>query len=229
MLEHGHNQTPNTLTSSPVVSHAKIFPTLEKERDYKGSEADSFLKSAALLATWDQESLFWRTSQLCLLGGWMKFSGRWPRSGTMRNGIAYRLRLLVPRMSGTGFSFWATPTTMDSMAPKTDKAIEKERTVTRKGRTNFANLRDQVVRGKEMFPNPTMWPTPTSRDYKSGKGKTQAERGRSAGPSLAEASGGLLNPQWVEWLMGFPSGWTELEDSATQSCHKSQNTSDAAS
>lgn len=26
---------------------------------------------------------------------------------------------------------------------------------------------------------------------------------------------GSLNPQWVEWLMGFPDGWTDLEDSET--------------
>ena len=23
---------------------------------------------------------------------------------------------------------------------------------------------------------------------------------------------GTLNPMWVEWLMGFPIGWTDLED-----------------
>ena len=23
--------------------------------------------------------------------------------------------------------------------------------------------------------------------------------------------GGQLNPQWVEWLMGFPIGWTDLD------------------
>jgi hypothetical protein len=26
---------------------------------------------------------------------------------------------------------------------------------------------------------------------------------------------GQLNPAWVEWLMGFPVGWTEVEPSAT--------------
>jgi hypothetical protein len=26
---------------------------------------------------------------------------------------------------------------------------------------------------------------------------------------------GSLNPTWVEWLMGYPSGWTDLEDSET--------------
>ena len=27
---------------------------------------------------------------------------------------------------------------------------------------------------------------------------------------------GLMNPMWVEWLMGFPIGWTELDVSETQ-------------
>jgi hypothetical protein len=25
-------------------------------------------------------------------------------------------------------------------------------------------------------------------------------------------NGGQLNPEWVEWLMGWPIGWTELKD-----------------
>ena len=26
---------------------------------------------------------------------------------------------------------------------------------------------------------------------------------------------GSLNPPWVEWLMGFPEGWTDLDASET--------------
>jgi len=26
---------------------------------------------------------------------------------------------------------------------------------------------------------------------------------------------GALNPRWVEWLMGYPDGWTDLDNSAT--------------
>jgi len=26
---------------------------------------------------------------------------------------------------------------------------------------------------------------------------------------------GALNPTWVEWLMGFPLGWTDLKPSET--------------
>jgi hypothetical protein len=59
-------------------------------------------------------------------------------------------------------------------------------------------------------------PTPTARDWKSGSQATQEERGRTAGPTLAEWTGGQLNPPWVEWLMGFPIGWTACDASETQ-------------
>ena len=41
--------------------------------------------------------------------------------------------------------------------------------------------------------------------------------------------GGTLNPTWVEWLMGYPSGWTDLNASETVSSPTSPTTSDAAS
>ena len=34
--------------------------------------------------------------------------------------------------------------------------------------------------------------------------------------SMANGNGGQLNPEWVEWLMGFPIGWTDLNASETQ-------------
>ena len=36
------------------------------------------------------------------------------------------------------------------------------------------------------------------------------------GTALSTVAGGQLNPTWVEWLMGFPIGWTDLEPSETQ-------------
>jgi DNA (cytosine-5)-methyltransferase 1 len=44
--------------------------------------------------------------------------------------------------------------------------------------------------------------------------------------AMSAGNGGRLNPTWVEWLMGFPLGWTDLEDLETQSSHKSPNMSD---
>ena len=45
-----------------------------------------------------------------------------------------------------------------------------------------------------------MYPTPDANCWKGG-GEGQRRRQLN----------GKLNPQWVEWLMGYPEGWTDLE------------------
>lgn len=52
-----------------------------------------------------------------------------------------------------------------------------------------------------------MFPTPTSR-CGTGASQTATRRG---GPDLQTEVGGQLNQTWVEWLMGFPLGWTDLD------------------
>ncbi len=41
-------------------------------------------------------------------------------------------------------------------------------------------------------------------------------------------SGWLVNPEWIDWLMGFPGKWTDLEVSATPSSQPPQSTSVAS-
>jgi hypothetical protein len=57
------------------------------------------------------------------------------------------------------------------------------------------------------------YPTPQARDYKGPSGRSM--KGLEKDLPTAVGSGGRLNPTWVEWLMGFPTGWTDLEDSET--------------
>lgn len=47
--------------------------------------------------------------------------------------------------------------------------------------------------------------------------------------NLPEVVSGQLNPTWVEWLMGFPLGWTDLSVSGTPSSPRSQSMSEGAS
>jgi DNA (cytosine-5)-methyltransferase 1 len=62
-----------------------------------------------------------------------------------------------------------------------------------------------------------MWPTPSAADNR--------DRGNMSSPAIARRKekgkqimlsqsvsheSGALNPEWVEWLMGFPPGWTDL-------------------
>ena len=79
------------------------------------------------------------------------------------------------------------------------------------------NLQDQV----------RQWPTPSARDWKATPGMAQSatnadgsHRDRTdqlprkvyANEPQGTTQGGSLNPTWVEWLMGYPSEWTVLED-----------------
>ena len=49
-------------------------------------------------------------------------------------------------------------------------------------------------------------PTPRARDWKWG---SPAQRHRRRACPLNDVVGGRLNPAYVEWVMGFPPGWTE--------------------
>ena len=66
-----------------------------------------------------------------------------------------------------------------------------------------------------------LWHTPTMHDYKAGASDTVRHASLAAEVNrqkeAATVGSGQLNPAWVEWLMGFPIGWTELNDSETQS------------
>jgi hypothetical protein len=76
--------------------------------------------------------------------------------------------------------------------------------------------------------------TPTSRDYKDGSAKScqnvpvKSRLGRAVHtlqPHPSDQAGGSLNPTWVEWLMGFPIGFTDLGPLETQSFRKLRKSS----
>lgn len=58
--------------------------------------------------------------------------------------------------------------------------------------------------GKDCF----LWPTPVAYDSTPG-GPNNHYKG--LGHTAKHVHGGNLNPRFVEWLMGFPDKWTDLE------------------
>jgi hypothetical protein len=83
-----------------------------------------------------------------------------------------------------------------------------------------------MTRSGALFQHPTaerpisgtgsgLWPTPTAHNAKETNAPSEANRNE---PTLASRVGGHLNPMWVEWLMGWPPGWTDLKPLETAKC-----------
>ena len=73
------------------------------------------------------------------------------------------------------------------------------------------------------------WPTPQSSDCRDrGHMGTKVVQRRIANGRqvnlgmVASDISGKLNPDWVEWLMGWPIGWTDSEPLATDRSHNAQ-------
>jgi len=75
-----------------------------------------------------------------------------------------------------------------------------------------AAFRNVEKRGGNLSEAVQVWPTPAAQDYRHPNALPYSERGGGTkGEQLPNAVGGALNPTWVEWLMGLPLGWTDLE------------------
>ena len=178
------------------------------------SDQDCFTNLCESFAWWDQGTLSLRTWQRCLLEGWTRFSDRLPRMGTMRNGKLYQRRAWVRRTD-------ATECLSSDMLP-TPIASESEKMSS--GTLSRAVRPDLQFRISSW--SREMWPTPSASNAK-GASKKRFLGSPDYRSNLDEAvrtseSSGQLNPTWVDWLMGFPTGYTDLDASETQSSRKSR-------
>ena len=160
------------------------------------------------LLKYDPDTHSLKTARPSLLEDLELSSPTLPRSGTMRNGIVSPLPPLVRLTKETESGLWATPcaSSEGSTANGTWMGTYFIRPSGKKAQTRLA---DQV----KMTP-PGMWPTPCAQDAKNSTlPPSQRERDSVPGALLrnGEKPGGQLNADWVEWLMGVPIGWTDLD------------------
>jgi len=177
---------------------------------------------------YDPDSSLWRTHQCSLLGGLDEFLETWPQWGLMRDGECWEQRMLEQTIRGTEFGL--SPNGVDSFhTPNTT------------GLDGGSNSRKALKNRQEMWPTPCLpgnggtngkakmqkmlaekWPTPRTAGMCGGTGSwdllkknTTIEEARAMGAG----NGGKLNPMWVEWLMGWPLGWTDLKPLAMDKSH----------
>lgn len=166
------------------------------------------------LAKYDHASSSWRTAQCSLLSEEPESLEILPRSGMTRDGLLWEQPMSVRPTNGTGSGLWRTP---DTGAGGTSGLLKQGKTHRANGQPIQIRLVDQVL-------NPKLWPTPAARDYKGANGFETTQRKIGEGKraqmgqlpnavqqELGRPIGGTLNPNWTEWLMGWPPGWTDLK------------------
>lgn len=84
------------------------------------------------------------------------------------------------------FSLWPTPQAMDAMTARSPAGMDKQMNGARKGRSKIATMKDAAVYGLN-------W---------NGK--------------AVRLGDGELNPRHLEWMQGYPLGWTEIKPLAIQ-------------
>jgi hypothetical protein len=159
----------------------------------------------ASLAKFDRDTSSWRTPQCLLFEGSESSLETWPRSGSMRSGTCYRRPTLAPNTSENASGLWPTPTA--SLGTKGGRVTP------RKGRHGGTLIEAVSLR---------RYPTPIANDAQKRGDLRSSPQYLAGAAQVLDSEVGPLNPPWVEWLMGWLIGWTDLQPLATAKFHEWQ-------
>ena len=152
-------------------------------------------------------------------------SGRWPRSGTMLNGTSSPLPTLAHRTGAKEFSPFSgedgrkcsrsrTSTSADAAATPIASDATNTQASVRASRLARPTILNWSIESGELLPTPT-----------ASEGKFSIVGHSQRSKCLNALAIGKLNPEFPEWLMGFPIGWTDLGASGTHASRRSSKSS----
>lgn len=231
-----------TSISFSAVSLARISALRALALAWRVSEVSFTGSCTAWSAKSHPDSSFWRTCRPSGLVDFKRWSTHLPSSGSIVGGRLYPPRKSAPRIADNGGgSLLPTPsassygTNKGGAAGRVGSARPSLETMARKNlwptpRAADAGKNQRTVEGvaKEVARKGSpqgllsavrLWPTPTASPNanRTTKPRPSETDGRGHGRTLSGEVGGQLNPTFVEWLMGYPIGWSVCADWATRS------------
>jgi len=222
ILKPSHRKSFETeLTSSLAVIPANLSQQQESAKeemtqDTSGHTSESTLKQLDLFSASLKTSK--ATSRLDSTAS----SATWKKMVTAQRGEYSQRVKLAHHTNESEFTSWPTATVFDVTGGSYPTQLVNGQWRSKHSKDPDspwygAKLKDAVETAEKM------WPTPAARDYKGAVlPETLAAKNRnpmtnSLPDAVQHKSGrGQLNPEWVEWLMGVPTGWTELGSWETQ-------------
>ena len=212
--------------------HAKTSHQPEKGQELLDSDQECGKRWPGLLGKYNQDTASWKTAQCSLFEDLEPSLETFPKWGSMRNGELYPRQTWEPTISETESGLWPTPIASGGGGGKNldnpsgihqgNPLASAVKMSSNKWPTPISN---DAKKGANCDPNNTqnglagavqIWPTPTAHMAKETNAPSEALRNE---PSMASRVGGQLNPTWVEWLMGWPLGWTDLKPLAMDKSH----------
>jgi hypothetical protein len=193
------NRGEELLTSYLEAFRARTYQQQEKVLESTEQEVECGITWHESSEKYNQNMSSLKTAQSYVLEDLSEFSKTLPRSGMMQDGQYWEQPTSVLRTKEIGCGLWPTPTVCGKY--------------NRKGAS--------ATSGDGLATAVKMWPTPQAQDAKhSGKNtENRINQGRQLQLAHTAGIGGKLNPTWVEWLMGWPPGWTDLKPLETDKSH----------
>lgn len=144
----------------------------------------------------------------------------WKPRTTPGGRLLSQLAPSMPTTEETEFGLLPTPVTMYTRENWTLEDIQRRQAEVKAETNSKGKHHTGNGFGMNLAQVARLLPTPTANEDAAGtpNGKMQRQLGNHPdirGTTPEEWASGTLNPAWVEWLMGFPVGWTELEPSET--------------
>jgi len=212
----------------PEKAQALTEPSQECGGTWRGS-----------LARFDPDTSLWRTAQPSLLEDLGESSVTWPRSGMTAGGRCWALPMLGRRIKGTDSGLWQTPVADDSAnraagkwnsrgEPKLSAQVLMRPWPTPTVCGNYNRKGASATSGDGLITALRTWPTPIRRDSRTVRGGARMKNSIGSEPLITQVAeserrtDGRLNPMWVEWLMGWPLGWTDLKPLETDKSQPAQ-------
>jgi hypothetical protein len=163
------------------------------------------LKPSDAFSWYDHDTHSWKTYQGCLLTNTYDiFTGTWPKQGMMQDGVCWEQTIVVQTTEENGGGHLPTPCEADATVGGIFGKHDTYR-ITKTGTLRRIN-KQQKDGSVNLARLVRIYPTPQADDAKNVNPKEN--RRMTLTKSIG---GGTLNPNWVEWLMGWPIGWTDLK------------------